>query len=395
MAVSSVNYQCPACGGPLTFNAAEGTMKCDFCESTFTPEEIEASLANKTQAQEQKAEKQQPDMVEEAKQEHDWVEEANESSSTTATKSADPIADYLASKKELSEGDSGTTCVQCSSCGAQLIVDSISAVSTCPYCGNNSINPGKLSGALEPDYVIPFATTKEQAIEALKEHYKGKILLPKPFSSANHIEEIQGVYVPFWLYDGESSGHGEYTCENIRTWSDSDYDYTETTTYHASRSGYADFKLVPVDGSARMPDDHMDSIEPYDYSQLKPFSAGYLPGFMAERYDESVADCAPRARKRMESSVESGLHSTVTGYMNVNQTSFSGDTDVSKVSYALMPVWMLHTRWNDQDFLFAMNGQTGKLVGDLPCDKKKLVMYAAGSFVAAFIVGFAALMALL
>lgn len=39
-----------------------------------------------------------------------------------------------------------------------------------------------------------------------------------------------------------------------------------------------------------------------------------------------------------------------------------------KVHYALLPVWMLHTKWKGQDFLFAMNGQTGRLVGDLPTD---------------------------
>jgi len=34
-----------------------------------------------------------------------------------------------------------------------------------------------------------------------------------------------------------------------------------------------------------------------------------------------------------------------------------------------MPVWLLSTKWNGQNFLFAMNGQTGKLIGDLPVDK--------------------------
>ena len=45
------------------------------------------------------------------------------------------------------------------------------------------------------------------------------------------------------------------------------------------------------------------------------------------------------------------------------------DLKRGKVHYALLPVWMLHTKWNGQDFLFAMNGQTGKLVGDLPTDR--------------------------
>ena len=41
-------------------------------------------------------------------------------------------------------------------------------------------------------------------------------------------------------------------------------------------------------------------------------------------------------------------------------------------------VWMLHTKWQGKDYLFAMNGQTGKLVGDLPVDKRKVAAWFAG-----------------
>ena len=37
--------------------------------------------------------------------------------------------------------------------------------------------------------------------------------------------------------------------------------------------------------------------------------------------------------------------------------------------YALYPVWILNTTWKDNKYVFAMNGQTGKFVGDLPVDK--------------------------
>jgi hypothetical protein len=40
-----------------------------------------------------------------------------------------------------------------------------------------------------------------------------------------------------------------------------------------------------VDGSKKMPDAHTDAIEPFDYSQLKPFSTAYLPGHLADKYD--------------------------------------------------------------------------------------------------------------
>ena len=126
-----------------------------------------------------------------------------------------------------------------------------------------------------------------------------------------------------------------------------------------------------------MPNAHMDAIEPFDYSDLKPFSTAYLPGFLADRYDEDSDACAERARTRMLNSTAQALHETTHGYSEVN--TLHEDINLSKfrAHYALLPVWMLHTRWKDNDFLFAMNGQTGRLIGDLPVDKAKVAAWFA------------------
>ena len=113
----------------------------------------------------------------------------------------------------------------------------------------------------------------------------------------------------------------------------------------------------------------MDSIEPYDYSGLKAFSTAYLPGFLADKYDVSVKDSQKRADTRCASTLEDALRGTVTGYDSCTLEHKQIDLKRGKVHYALLPVWMLHTKWNGQDFLFAMNGQTGKFVGNLPVDK--------------------------
>ena len=115
----------------------------------------------------------------------------------------------------------------------------------------------------------------------------------------------------------------------------------------------------------------MDSIEPYDYSGLKAFSTAYLPGFLADKYDVSVKDSQKRADTRCASTLEDALRGTVTGYGSCTLEHKQIDLKRGKVHYALLPVWMLHTKWNGQDFLFAMNGQTGKMVGDLPTSKGK------------------------
>lgn len=260
----------------------------------------------------------------------------------------------------------GMKAYSCPSCGAELICDGSTAATSCPYCGNPTVVPGQFSGALKPEFVIPFKLSKDDAVKALKTHYKGKPFLPASFTNGNHIQEIQGVYVPFWLFDGEAEGSARYEATRSFTNRVGDEKITKTEHYDVFRSGSVAFEKIPVDASSKMPDDHMDSIEPYDYRELKPFSAAYLPGFLADRFDISAEQSSQRADERCEGTLNAALQSSVTGYDTCVRKSGRTRLRRGKVHYALMPVWMLSTRWNGKNYLFAMNGQTGKLVGDLP-----------------------------
>ena len=138
---------------------------------------------------------------------------------------------------------------------------------------------GKLSGKLKPEYILPFKLDKKAAIAQLTRYYKGKAFLPKAFKSQNHIAEIQGVYVPFWLYDAKADARGRYEGQNSESHREGDYMVTTTQHYDVRREGSAAFTKVPVDGSSKMPNTHMDAIEPFDYGDLKPFSTAY-PGLL-------------------------------------------------------------------------------------------------------------------
>ena len=122
----------------------------------------------------------------------------------------------------------------------------------------------------------------------------------------------------------------------------------------------------------------MDAIEPYDYNELRAFSTAYLPGFLADKYDVSQQDSMARIETRAENSAEMELRNTVSGYEAVHLQDRSFRFRKSNMKYTLMPVWMLSTKWNGRNFLFAMNGQTGKLIGDLPVDKGKYFAWFAG-----------------
>lgn len=172
----------------------------------------------------------------------------------------------------------------CKSCGGEIVGDETTAATACPSCGNPVVMTGQFSGALRPDYVIPFKLDKKAAKAALMKHYGGKKLLPKVFQDQNHIDEVKGVYVPFWLFDADVDAHVRYKATRIRTWSDSEYDYTETGYFSVVRGGSIGFERVPVDGSSKMADDLMESIEPFDFSGADDFYDDNGYGFGAE-YD--------------------------------------------------------------------------------------------------------------
>ena len=384
----TTNYQCPNCNGRLRWNGEIGKLQCEFCESAFTTEEVEAIYAERQAKADAKVaggraeevgKHVRGDSPDSSQGEAPAVSAAAASQAAETrvkvkhASTGDPIQDYLANAKWTDADADAMRAYNCPSCGAQLMVDQVTAVTSCPYCGNNTVVPGQLSDVLKPDYVIPFKLDKSDAIAALKSYYQGKVLLPNAFTDENHIEEIQGVYVPFWLYSGTGEGEVVMNGRNIRTWSDKRNMYTETDHFLLTRAGEMQFHHVPVDGSTKMPDAHMDAIEPFDYSEMVPFSVAYLPGYVTDRYDQDAKMCEQRATLRIDNTVEAELQASVSGYMEVDVASAQSGLRLEQVAYALLPVWMLHTKWNGNDYLFAMNGQTGKLVGDLPIDNGKLV----------------------
>ena len=347
------NYQCPACTGGLHFSSATGKLECEYCGSSFTVEEIEAFYAQKDEAAAQAQAKA------EAKAEAQAAQAAAEGWDVSGM-SADWGADAA-----------GMKAYNCPSCGAELICDATTAATSCPYCGNPTIVPGQFHGALKPDYVIPFKLDKNAAIAALKNHYKGKYLLPKVFSDENHINEIKGVYVPFWLFTSSADADASYLATKTTAHREGDFNVVTTFHYQVHRSGSMNFDRVPVDGSTKMPNDYMDSLEPYDYSELKPFSTAYMPGYLADKFDVSSADSAKRVEERIRATAQNVIDSDVQGYASVSPAGGKININKGAVHYAMLPVWLLNTKWEGKDYLFAMNGQTGKLVGDLPIDKRK------------------------
>ncbi len=335
-------YKCPCCGGAIAFDSTIQKMKCPFCETEFDVETLasyDSELKND----------QEDDM--------NW-EMASE---------------------EWQEGESdGLRAYVCHSCGGEIACDENTAATSCPFCGNPVVMMGQLSGALKPDIVIPFKKDKKAAKETFRKHCEGKRLLPKVFKDENHIDEVKGIYVPFWLFDTSTDVNARYTATKTRVWSDDEYNYEETKFYAVSRGGKVDFEKVPVDGSVRMSDKLMESIEPYDFSEAVDFQTAYLAGYLADKYDVDEKQSMERVNERIRKTTEKIFDDTVKGYSTVKREASSIQLQDAKVTYALLPVWLLSTAWNGQNYLFAMNGQTGRMVGDLPLDKAAYKKYLFG-----------------
>ncbi len=328
-----LEYECPCCGGKIEFNSSIQKPQCPYCDTVF---ELDA-LKDFDEALKQDGE---DEMHWEKTEGEAWSEEEDMKVYT------------------------------CRSCGGDIVCDATTAATACPYCGNPVVMTGKLSGDLKPDLVIPFKLDKKAAKEGLRQHLKGKRLLPKLFKDENHIDEINGVYVPFWLFDSDAEASVRYRATRVRSWSDSRYHYTETRHYSLLREGEVGFDHVPVDGSSKMENDLMESIEPYDFREAVDFRTAYLSGFLADRYDVPSETCATEANQRIKRTAENLLASTAVGYTTVVPQHSSVRCQAGRVRYALLPVWLLTTNWNGNTYSFAMNGQTGKFVGNLPVDKK-------------------------
>ena len=145
------------------------------------------------------------------------------------------------------------------------------------------------------------------------------------------------------------------------------------------------FIRVPCDGSKRIDDSLMESIEPFDYKGIKPFSMSYLSGCAAEKYDVSKDSAAMRIEERINKAAEAELRRLTAVYTSLENVRLQVTYRKQQIIYALLPVWFFNYNYKGKDYSFAMNGQTGTMFGELPVSKLKCFLLGAGIFLAVFI----------
>lgn len=359
--MATVNYKCPNCAAPLKFNPDKQLFSCEYCLSDFTEQKIQEIYAER----EAKTNKQ---------------EEAEQKAQNK--KQAQPANDTAHQEKE-----EEAVVYNCPSCGAVVMTTASTAATTCFYCQNPVVLGGRLSGNYKPDRVIPFALSKEKAVEKFLNMCKKKKFLPKNFASANQVEKMTGVYFPYWYIDEQKQANMSAKGNKIRTWRSGNKRYTETSVYQLERSGDLVIKNVFERALKSQDRDMLQCVHPFDLTQAKPFAMSYLSGFQAEKRDIEKAEINEAVQQKMSEYGKQLLKNTMSGYTGVVVQNYDDTTELESWNYTLLPVWVVTYKYKDKIYPFAINGQTGKTFGMLPTSKGKLAILAAIIAVVIFILG--------
>lgn len=286
-----------------------------------------------------------------------------------------------------------TVTYQCPNCSAALEYNNALGKFKCLFCDSEfteedikkrfAENEGfELSQEnLEAEQEAAQDESNRQAETAFKEYCKGKFLLPKGFASEAQIQNITPLYVPYWLKSGTLDAFMEAEGHKVHSWRVGDTRFTNTKIFNVTRRAEMTFVRVPCDGSKRIDDSLMESIEPFDYTGIKPFSMSYLSGCGAEKYDVTVQEAAPVIDKRISDAAADLLRSDMNGYSTIAEKRRNISFTKQQTVYGLLPVWFLNYTYKGRDYPFVMNGQTGCNFGILPVSGLKKFLFGAGLFI--------------
>ncbi|WP_164918773.1 hypothetical protein [Actinomyces oricola] len=394
--VSDIQYKCPSCSAPIEFDPASGLMRCNYCGSSATVESVEAfsrgtpvpasAPGGGYGAQQGPPGPQQPGAPGPQggpTPPGAWGPPGPQQPGAQGPQggptppSSEPnisVADLqVKSGSRLSAAEEqALTHLECNSCGAEIVGDNTLLATRCGFCGNTFVAASRLKATQAPQFLIPFSVDKPTMIAGFKNAAKGRFLLPRAFQDEHTLTEATGAYVPYWFHDGTAAGTVRFRGEKVEHWSDSDYDYTETEVYDVLRQGSIKFQGIPVCGTTKLNPARAEGVEPFNLSASTGFATAYLSGYAASSYDIEASKTVARAGTRARASLSHMLKETVTGYSSVATESSDIHTNHTAVWYALLPVWLIVIHYAGKDYPFAVNGQTGEIVGSFPISKAKL-----------------------
>ena len=315
--------KCPNCSAELVFDPVSNKMVCEYCGSTFAPEELKIS---------EYVNKEEPVPV----------------SEVTGEESSEYIDSNI---------------FTCSNCGSSIVVNGTEASTFCIYCGSPSIVFSRVQKTLRPEGILPFKITREQAEYYIRQKIGKGFFVPSEIKNFK-TDSIRGIYIPYWVmnFNVDAKTLFKATVKQGKS----------SHTYHYIRCYSATLNNIALDASRILNDNSSVKLEPYDYHDMVPFNENYLAGFYSDISDvpvkESVILGIRRAHEMAVEKIRPSVRSNA-----VVEKSRATVTTINRPLPAMMPAWFLTFRYNNIPHTILVNGQTGKVVGSVPWNKGKFV----------------------
>lgn len=371
-AVSAFTVKCPSCGGVAVVNPETGKLQCRQCDSVLSVGAGEVGSAMVPDENGRLIDKRSLRELKKIARVKRYLSDMSE-----AAYSAEEINRGVGAEELVSELEMDT--YECISCGAKLMVKRTETSSFCAYCGQPMILVDKMSGEFTPDVIIPFTVKKERAEQLIREKL-GKGWFVPPEVRKLQVDEVKGIYIPFWASSFNVRRKLRYTKleERMRTdkgWSLlENNNETQTVVHHCLRDCEAGIYDLTADAARWLNDNLTHRLEPYDMEKAVDFSPEYLSGFHASRYDVPPDEMLGAAKDR---ALDILTEEMLSGEDVYKISSDEREIKVTDVKYALLPIWFITYRYKGITYMIAVNGQTEKVVGNVPVDKKSVIATSA------------------
>lgn len=340
-------YKCPNCNGALEYNPIIDKMECVYCGNAYILAEIESKQEKVEHTYHQQTGSQRVIVGQEV---------LNSDSVSSKEQSEEKEIDFFADMETME-----CNIYTCTSCGAELTINDSETATFCTYCGQPTVVFSRVSKELKPQSIVLFRIDKEQAINGIREKLNKSYFVPKEIKNFS-VDKVRGIYVPHWVFDIYYYDNQHWEC--VR-----DADTKRVKAY--DREAECMFKGLTLDASKNLDDELSQRLEPYDVRTRKPFETGYLSGFYADKYDYDENRMRNYAYWRAAQFFEAQIKATIPEPGAKLKLSFP-KRKIQNVEYTLLPVWFVTFRYNYENYTIAVNGQTGKIVGTVPYDKKKV-----------------------
>ncbi|MBQ9984149.1 MAG: hypothetical protein IJP29_06120 [Lachnospiraceae bacterium] len=267
------------------------------------------------------------------------------------------------------------TVFTCPQCAGELYTTDTSATAFCSFCGASNILESRIERELRPQYIIPFKKSKEDCKKEYMKTMRMAVFAPKELKSKKHIESFRGIYMPYWLYHVKQQDRVSLEGKRERR----SGDYIITSHYDLSADLDAQYKGMSCDASSSFADSISEKLAPFDVKEMKHFTPGYLSGFYADTadvpgslYQQEVKETAARRSfKFIKKNTDFSKY-----IISHDDSSLASrlKTKLEQEERAMFPVWFLAYRNKDRVAYATVNGQTGKVVADLPVDIGKYII---------------------